>query len=110
RGVDPVEAGVERGADGGDRGIVVLGPPGELPTATANGPGADADGRDHEIAVAELSLFHLLRCSMGGIGRSPPHERGRLKMCLTSWLRRWSCPASMRNSGLPYAPDRVRLS
>jgi hypothetical protein len=53
RGIDPVDAEIERAMDGGDGVVVVLGAPAILPVAAADGPRAKADGRDFEIGIAE---------------------------------------------------------
>ena len=54
-GVDPVDAGVECAENGLDGVLVFLGAPGVLPVAAADGPGAEADGRQVQIGVAELT-------------------------------------------------------
>src|SRR5262249_50825665 len=48
RRVDPVDAGVQRLADGGDGVPVVLGAPGEFPARAPDGPGAEADRGDEQ--------------------------------------------------------------
>ena len=53
RGVDPVDAQIERAMNGGDGVVVVLRTPGVLPVAAADGPGAEADGSEMKIGVAE---------------------------------------------------------
>jgi len=45
-GVNPVDAHFERAMDGGDGRFVVLLAPGEFPACTADGPCAEAHGRD----------------------------------------------------------------
>src|SRR5437868_5958320 len=52
--VDPVHAEFERPMDGGDRLLVLLGAPAELPTAAADGPGAEPDAGYLEAGLAEL--------------------------------------------------------
>ncbi len=51
-GIDPVEAGIESGMDGGDGIVVILIAPGEGPAGAADSPGADAEGCNFEIAVS----------------------------------------------------------
>ena len=46
RGVDPVDAAVERGVDGADGVVVVLRSPGEGEASAADGPRANAERRD----------------------------------------------------------------
>ena len=58
-GIDPIHTVVERGVDGADGFVVVLGSPGECPSAAAHCPGADADGGEVHIAVAKPSFLHL---------------------------------------------------
>src|SRR5262249_10556871 len=57
--IDPVDALVERGADGGDGFVVILRPPGEGPSATAHSPCANPNRREAQVTVAELFGFHL---------------------------------------------------
>jgi len=74
-GVDPVDAVVEGGVDGGDGLVVILWAPGELPAAAAHGPGADSDGSEFEVAIAEPPFLHLFynsgrrKCDGGGAER-----------------------------------------
>jgi len=68
RGVDPVDADGHRFVDGADGKGVVLRAPAEFPVAAADGPGAQADGREMERRVAELSGLH---------GGSPISGKGR---------------------------------
>src|SRR5262249_18632091 len=58
RGVDPVDAGVQRLLDGGDGVAVVLGPPGEFPARPADGPGPEADRGDEQVGISKLSSLH----------------------------------------------------
>ena len=58
RGIDPVDAEIERGVDGSHRVVVLLAAPAELPVAATDGPGAEADGSDVEVRVTEGSFFH----------------------------------------------------
>ena len=60
RGVDPVDAGRDGVFDGRDRVRVVLAPPPVGPSATADGPGAEADLGDSQTAYAERTCqqFH----------------------------------------------------
>src|ERR1035438_5776361 len=51
--VDPVNAQVKRPMNRGNRLVVVLGPPGELPVAAADGPGAKADGGELKVRVSK---------------------------------------------------------
>ena len=48
-GVDPVDAQFEGFMNGGDGFLVVLRSPRKLPTATAGGPGAKADGCNLQV-------------------------------------------------------------
>ena len=57
--VDPVDAEFERTVNGGDRFVVVLGSPGELPARAADGPGSVAHGSDVQVGVAKLAHLHL---------------------------------------------------
>jgi hypothetical protein len=68
RGVDPVDADGHRFVDGADGKGVVLRAPAEFPVAAADGPGAQADGREMERRVAELAGLH---------GDSPISGEGR---------------------------------
>jgi hypothetical protein len=54
RGVDPVHAQLERPVDRGERLLVVLRAPGELPATAADGPRAEADAGDVQAGGAEL--------------------------------------------------------
>src|SRR5262249_43118024 len=51
-GVDPVDAGVQRLAAGGDGGAGVLRPPGEFPAGSADGPGPEADRGDEQVRIS----------------------------------------------------------
>jgi hypothetical protein len=53
-GVDPVDAQFEGVMNRGDRLVVFLGLPAELPASTADRPGAEADAGDLKAGVAEL--------------------------------------------------------
>ena len=55
-GVDPVDAALDRMADGGDRLLVVLAAPADRPVAAADGPGAEPDRRDVHVGAAEPPL------------------------------------------------------
>src|SRR5205823_640256 len=57
-GVDPVDAGIQGLADGGDGVAVVLGSPGELPARAADGPRPEADRCNEQVRVSELSCVH----------------------------------------------------
>ena len=69
--VNPVDAEVEGAVDGRDRVAVVLRPPAELPAAAPERPGAEADARDLQVRVAELTGEHS-RLSYGQCGGSMP--------------------------------------
>ena len=56
--IDPVHAGIEGGADGAHRFGIVLRSPAEGPTAAADGPGANAEGGNHQVTVAKLPFLH----------------------------------------------------
>ena len=57
-GVDPVDAQLDCAAHGRHRVGVVLRTPAERPTASADRPGAVADGRDLQVGRAEPTLLH----------------------------------------------------
>ena len=63
RGIDPVHAGVERSVNGGNRVIVILLAPAELPAAAAHRPGPDTERRNLHIAVAQLLQLHRRQSS-----------------------------------------------
>ncbi len=91
RGVDPVEAGFEPGADCGNRLAVVLRSPGESPASAAHGPGANTHGSDHQIAVTQLAFFHesLLRTVLAeSRGRSECYTRTESAFFGLEW-RNW---------------------
>ena len=52
RGIDPVDAGIERGVNRCHRFIVLLPSPGESPVAAAHCPCANTDGSDFQVGVA----------------------------------------------------------
>src|SRR6201999_2395460 len=54
-GVDPVDAEFEGAVDCGDGIGFFLGAPGEVRASAADGPGAEADGRDVQIGIAKLA-------------------------------------------------------
>ena len=54
-GVDPVDAELERAVDRGDRVVVLLWSPAELPPAAPDRPGAEADGGDLEAGRPQLT-------------------------------------------------------
>src|SRR5207253_585186 len=58
RGIDPVDAKIQPGADRGNRLLVVLRTPAEFPFASADRPRSDPDPRDVQIALSQLSCFH----------------------------------------------------
>ena len=58
RGIDPVDALIERGVNGADGSVVILRPPRECPSGAAHGPCADPEGRDLKITVSKLSGLH----------------------------------------------------
>ena len=58
-GVDPVDAVVQGGVNGGNGLVIVLGTPGEGPSGATHCPGAYADARQFQIAVSEPSFFHV---------------------------------------------------
>ncbi len=60
RGVDPVNAKLERAMNRGDRSFVILLAPTKLLTRSANGPRAKADWCDEQVGVTELFCFHFL--------------------------------------------------
>jgi hypothetical protein len=53
RRIDPVHTKLDRVSHGAERFGVVLLPPAESPSATANGPGPEADSADQQVGVAE---------------------------------------------------------
>ena len=55
RGVDPVDAAVQTGADRGDGLLVVLRTPGEFPLASADGPGSNSNRGNFQVALSERS-------------------------------------------------------
>src|SRR4029077_2317647 len=56
--VQPVEAVIQGGVNGGDRIAIVLRAHATVPTAASDGPGADSGGGEVEIAVSKLSRLH----------------------------------------------------
>src|SRR5665213_1286918 len=60
-GVDPVDPVLEGAVDRGDRLLVVLGAPAELPATAADRPGAEADPGDLESGAAKLGGLQLRR-------------------------------------------------
>src|SRR6266550_8868364 len=62
RGVDPVDAQLERAVDCSDGIIVVLISPCELPSRAANRPGSKSHGSDVQIRISKLFGFHVTRC------------------------------------------------
>ena len=57
-GVDPVDAQFECGVDGGDRILVILAAPAELPVTAAERPRAEADGGDVQVRFAKGACVH----------------------------------------------------
>ena len=86
-GVDPVDAEFERAVDCGDGVGFFLCAPGEGPASAADGPGAEADGRDHQIGISKLAglhsssrfLFCLFYDESCAVAVSWRVKRGRLK-------------------------------
>src|SRR5215469_17829702 len=58
-GVDPVESAIEGSVNGRDGIGFVLRTHAALPTATADGPRANTDRSDFEIAVSKTPSFHV---------------------------------------------------
>src|SRR5207253_233346 len=52
RGIDPVDAVVQRFPDRGHGVVVVLGAPGEFPTRAADGPRPETNRRDEQVRVS----------------------------------------------------------
>src|SRR5581483_8210820 len=70
-GVDPVDAVLERVVDRGDRLLVVLRSPAELPAAATDRPRAEPDAGDLKAGIAELGRFECCLvhgCSSRGGG------------------------------------------
>ena len=57
-GVNPVEAVIQSGMDGGNRVAIILRPHAAVPATSAHGPGANSDGSNAEVAVSKLTCFH----------------------------------------------------
>src|SRR5258707_4352835 len=53
RGIDPVNAEVERAVDRRDRLFVVLFTPAKFPTRAADGPSAEANGSNEQIRITK---------------------------------------------------------
>ena len=64
RGVDPVDAEVERPVDRRDGLLVVLRSPAEFPSAAADRPGAEADPGDLHAGRARVPWSPAVPCSM----------------------------------------------
>src|SRR6516225_7900664 len=60
RGVDPVDACIQRGVNRRDGFIVPLLAPGEGPVAATHRPCANTDGSDRQVRVAQTSSLHKL--------------------------------------------------
>jgi len=71
RGVDPIDPPREGVPDRGDRLLVLLRAPAEGPVAATDGPGAEADGRDGHVRVAEPAggerRRHVGECIAGSV-------------------------------------------
>jgi hypothetical protein len=58
-GVNPVHAQVKRAVNRGDGIVVILFSPGKLPARASEGPGPETHGRDEQIRIPKLVLFHI---------------------------------------------------
>src|SRR5882762_7648710 len=61
RGVDPVDAQLEGAVDRGDRIVVILISPCELPSRAATCPRSKTHGSDAKIRISKLFGFHVTR-------------------------------------------------
>src|SRR6202034_1891983 len=88
--IDPVQAGVQSGVNGGNGFVVVLRSPGESPPPTAHGPCANADRREFEVARAQTFRLHMQYSMMLLRG-----QMTRVSFAaLIAWPRwRWVCSA-----------------
>ena len=75
RRVDPVDAAIERLMNGSDGVRVLLRSPAHAPVIPANGPSTEPDGREFEIAVAQLAFLHGRRVAKGGYRRKSRRMR-----------------------------------
>ena len=79
RGVEPVDAEIQRFVDRADREGVVLRTPAEFPVAAAHRPGTEADRGEVEVRAAELAELH------GAYLDSP--LRALFASCSCFWVR-----------------------
>src|ERR1700676_3781502 len=57
--IDPVNAKLECAMNRGYRCFIILLAPTKFPAGAADGPGAEADGRDRQVRVTEPLRFHF---------------------------------------------------
>ena len=76
RGVHPVDPGLDRVPDGGDRVVVFLVSPGEGPASAADRPGAEAGPGDGHAGLPERNLASVTR-SCPHAGRAEVHLSNR---------------------------------
>src|ERR1039458_4171039 len=79
--VDPVDAEFERTMNSGDRFVVVLRTPGELPARAADGPGPVAHSSNVQVRIAKFARFHLILLSKF---RAMVRQKEHLAFCRTS--------------------------
>src|SRR3954470_16125217 len=86
-GVDPVDAQVERPADGGNRIGIVLRTPTGGPVGTAERPGAKPDAADRHLGRAEQRGRQRRCLRHSSSARTPESKRRRAKRQVLRWQK-----------------------